>query len=272
MQSFRYGIFTKTEKDNLKLMLARIFSNQLTLQDFEKVLSYESCNINKIEFLENININYYLMQQNHTIETTLKVKNLYSILNRMSDPQCDTLDTITDAILENIHYISDNLTDFLKENYLISFALVFLQYLKVDTTSSSTSKNIEITHDNFKNMLNDKCGLQIGSNTVPYEVLCNTLEHIPIVRRIIENRSKENDITMYELLDGCQKFSARSFFKWRFNNGPIPHFSNESLAKKYGYKETLTYAYYLKEGRPNMALYTLKHPQGKSLGTISSRM
>ncbi|XP_047365730.1 spatacsin isoform X2 [Vespa velutina] len=268
----RYGIFTKTEQDNLKLMLARIFSSQLTLQDFEKILTYESCNINKIEFLNNININYYLMQQNYTIETTSKVKNLYNILNRMSDSQCDILDTITDAIVQNIHYISDNLTDFLKENYLISFALVFLQYCKIDTISGSINENIELTRDNFKNMLNNKCGLEIGANTVPYEILCNILEHIPIVRHIIQSRSKENDITMYELLDGCQKFTARSFFKWRYNNGPIPHFSNESLAKKYGYKETLTYAYYLKEGRPNMALYTLKHPQGKSLGTISSRM
>ncbi|KAF7381387.1 hypothetical protein HZH66_013781 [Vespula vulgaris] len=268
----KYGIFTKTEQDNLKLMLARIFSSQHTLQDFEKILSYESCNINKIEFLENININYYLVQQNYNVETTSKVKNLYNILNRMSDPQCDILDTITDAVLQNIHYISDNFTDFLKENYLISFALVFLQYCKIDTISSSINKNIEFTHDNFKNMLNNKDGLQIGANTVPYEILCNTLEYIPIIRCIIQNRSKENDITMYELLDGCQNFTARLFFKWRYNNGPIPHFSNESLAKKYGYKETLTYAYYLKEGRPNMALYTLKHPQGKSLGTISSRM
>ncbi|XP_035737182.1 spatacsin-like isoform X2 [Vespa mandarinia] len=268
----KYGIFTKTEQDNLKLMLARIFSSQLTLQDFEEILTYESCNINKIEFLNNININYYLMQQNYTIETTSKVKNLYNILNRMSDPQCDILDTITDAIVQNIHYISDNLTDFLKENYLISFALVFLQYCKINTISDSINKNIELTRDNFINMLNNKCGLEIGANTMPYEILCNILEHIPIVRHIIQNRSKENDITMYELLDGCQKFTARSFFKWRYNNGPIPHFSNESLAKKYGYKETLTYAYYLKEGRPNMALYTLKHPQGKSLGTISSRM
>ncbi|KAK2583208.1 hypothetical protein KPH14_009228 [Odynerus spinipes] len=268
----RYGIFTKSEQDDLRLTLARIFGSRLTLQDFEKILSYESCNIDKLKFLEDININYYLMQQNHTPEVKLKIKDLYNALNRMCDPECDTLDVAIDAIFKNIHYISDDLTDFLKKNYLIAFALIFLQYCKTHNISSQENESTEIENDDFKNMFINKSGLQIGANIIPYEILQNTLQHIPIVRRIIQNQPKANDITMYELLDGCQNFNAKQFFKWRFNNEPVPHFSNESLVKKYGYKETLTYAYYLKEGRPNMALYVLKHPQGKSLGNISSRM
>ncbi|XP_043488145.1 spatacsin [Polistes fuscatus] len=268
----KYGIFTKTEQDNLKLTLARIFSSQLTLKDFQEILSYESCNINKNEFLENININYYLTQQNHSIETMSEGKNLYNTLNKMHDPQCNVLDTVTNAILQNIHYISDNFTGFLKDNYLITFALVFLQYCKIDNAFCSVNENVEPNNDDFKNMFNNEHGLQIGANIVPYEILCNTLKHIPIIRRIMLNESKKNDITVYELLDGCQKFTAKQFFKWRYNNEPMPHFSNESLVKRYGYQETLTYAYYLKEERPNMAFYTLKNMQGKPFKNISSRM
>lgn len=268
----RYGVFTKSEQDDLKLMLSRIFSSQLTLKDFEEILSYESCNIDKTKFFEDININHCLMQYNHSTEAESKIKELYNALNTMCDMQFDNIDAVIDAIFKNIYYISDNINDFLKDNYLITFALIFLQYCKTYNISQQENESTDVKNDNFKDIFTNKSGLQMGLYTIPYEILQNTLEHIPVVRRIIQNKPKENDVTIYTLLDGCQNLNVKQFFKWKFNNEPLPHFSNESLVKKYGYKQTLTYAYYLKEARPNMALYVLKHPQDKSLGNISSRM
>ncbi|KAG7198542.1 hypothetical protein KM043_005909 [Ampulex compressa] len=209
----RYGVFTRNERENIKLILARIYGTAITLEEFETILSRKSCNINKTEFLEAIDRESCLM-----------------------------------------HCLSDTSTE---ED-------------KTRSENITPEGNTEAPEDTLRCMFTKQSGLEIGGKMISYEVLQNTLKKVPILQYVIENEKEKDDLTMYELLDGYKNFNVKQFFKWRFNNEAMPHFSDESLVKKYGYKERLTYGYYLKEGRPNMAIHSLKHIERKLFANVSS--
>ncbi|XP_011147988.1 spatacsin [Harpegnathos saltator] len=270
----RYGICVKEEKNDLRLILSRFFSSGITLEKLsEVILPLTSCNIHKIEFIQTIDRQLCLThcaQKCHTSEDNTKLTELFNILTNMCNTQDCHEDVLIHGIIKSIEYVSNNLIDYLKENYLITLTLIFLQlWQKRNILCNET--NIFVESKLIRDIFTNANGLNINAHIISQEVLQLTLTHIPLLQCIIEDQTKKSDITLYELLDGYKNLSTKLLFKWRLRNEVMPAFASENLIKKYGHKETLTYGYYLKEGRPNMAAYSLKHAQTKLLGNVSSQ-
>lgn len=243
------------------------------MEELDATLSLPSCNIDKTEFLRNVDQQLCLAhctQECHTEEDNLKLTQLFNVLTDMCNAKDHYEDALIRGIVESINYISDDFNAYLKTNYLASLTLIFLQLSQMKSALSNeanTSEKNKLIRDIFTN----KVVLKIGEHIISQEVLQFALTHIPNMQCIIEDQTKKDDITVYELLDGYKNLNAKQLFKWRLKNEPMPTFTNENLIKKYGHKEILTYRYYLKEGRPNMAAYTLEYTQAKLLGNVSSQ-
>ncbi|CAL1689224.1 unnamed protein product [Lasius platythorax] len=269
----RYGIYIKKEKNDLKLILNRSFGCGTTLEELDTILSLPSCNIDKTEFLRNVDQQLCLThcsQECHTEEDNLKLIQLFNVLTDMCNAKDHYEDALIRGIVESINYISDDFNAYLKTNYLVSLTLIFLRLYQMRSAldnEANTSEKSKLMRDIFTN----KVPLKIGEHVISQEVLQVALAHIPNMQCIIEDQTKKDDITVYELLDGYKNLNAKQLFKWRLKNEPMPTFTNENLIKKYGHKEILTYHYYLKEGRPYMAAYNLKYAQAKLLGNVSSQ-
>lgn len=271
-ECIRHGVFEQKEKRDIKLMLRRIFGSAMTLSEFNKILSRETCNINKTEFLQSIDKELCLAHCSKEIdsqEEKVKVAELFDALTNMSENQDHCEDALIEGTFKTIHYLSDDVDEYLKQNYLIVLVLLF-SYLSKDSVANNQYKDTEIKEDILKSIFTSKDDLQLGAYSISNEALQNTLKHVPILQHIIEDKPKK-EVTMYELLDGYKNLNVKQLFKWRFNNEPMLHFSNETLVKRYGHTEALTYEYYLKEARPNMAILSLKHYQGKVIRSVSSR-
>lgn len=268
----RYGVFVQKEKQDMKLMLARIFGSGMTLTEFNIILSRKTCNINKTEFLQTIDKELCLahcLTEKHTQEDEHRVLELFNVLTKMCESQEEFEDILIEGIFRTIYYLSDDVNEFLKQNYLVVLVLIF-SYLSKENTTNGQTVNTELKGNLLKNIFTSKDDLQLGPYSISNEVLQNTLKRVPILQHIIENKPRK-EITMYELLDGYKNLNVKQLFKWRFNNEQMPNFSNETLVKKYGHTEALTYEYYLKEARPNMAVLSLKHSKGKEVRYVSSR-
>ncbi|KAF3424657.1 hypothetical protein E2986_01902 [Frieseomelitta varia] len=260
----RYGIFIEKEQRDVKLLLARIFGSAMTISEFNTILSYKSCNINKTEFMKKIDKELCLahcLSETNTEKDKTKIAELYDALTKMCECQEEFQDILIDGIFKTIYYFSDDVAEYLEQNYLIVLVLILL-YLSRESTIYNKNKNT-VPKEN-------KTDLQLCGYSISNEVLRNTLKQVPILESIIEKKPKK-EVTVYELLDGYENLNVKQLYKWRFNNEPMPHFSNEILVKMYGYTEVLTYEYYLNQARPNMAIFSLKHSQGKLIGNVSSR-
>lgn len=268
----RHGVFERKEKRDTKLLLRRIFGSALTLSELNIILSRETCNINKTEFLQSIDKELCVARcsnETDSQEEKVKVAELFDALTNMSESQDHCEDTLIEGTFKTIHYLSDDVDEYLKQNYLIVLVLLF-SYLSKDSVANNQYKDTDIKGDILKSIFTSKDNLQLGTYSISSEALQNTLKHVPILQHIIEDKPKK-EVTMYELLDGYKNLNVKQLFKWRFNNEPMLHFSNETLVKSYGHTEALTYEYYLKEARPNMAIFSLKHSQGKVIRSVSSR-
>lgn len=264
----RYGIFVKKEQQDIKLLLARIFGNAISISEFNTILSYKSCNINRNEFMNRIDKELCLARCLNQINIQEdKIAELYDALTKMCENQDHNM--LIEGIFKTIYYLSDDTIEYLKENYLIVLVLIF-SYLSKENAMYNQNKSRTMKQDILRDIFINKNGLQLCDYNISNEILQNTLEQISILKFIIEKKQKK-EVTIYELLDGYKNLNIKRLYKWRFNNEPMPYFSNETLVKKYGYTEALTYEYYLKEARPNMAIFSLKHSQGKLIGNISCR-
>ncbi|KAL6426524.1 hypothetical protein ACFW04_009151 [Cataglyphis niger] len=269
----KYGIYIKKERNDFKLILNRSFGCGTTLEELDTILSLPFCNIDKTEFLRNVDQQLCLThcsQECHTEEDNLKLTQLFNVLTEMCNAKDHYEDALIRGIVESINFISDDFNAYLKTNYLASLTLIFLRFSQMRSAldnETNTSEKSKLMRDIFTN----KVVLKIGEHVISQEVLQFALAHIPNMQCIIEDQTEKDDITVYELLDGYKNLNAKQFFKWRFKNEPMPAFTNENLIKKYGHQEILTYRYYLKEGRPNMAAYTLEYTQAKLLGNVSSQ-
>ncbi|KOC59819.1 Spatacsin [Habropoda laboriosa] len=267
----RYGVFAQKEKQDVKLLLARIFSSAMTISELNTILSYKSCNITKTEF-KRIDKELCLarcLNQTDTQVDKSKITKLYDALTQMCESQQPFEDALIEGIFKTIFYLSDDVNEYLKQNYLIVLVLIF-SYLSKNNITNNQNKDTHIRENILKDIFTNQNDLQLGAYSISNEVLQHTLKQVPILECIIKNKQKE-EVTMYDLLDGYKNLNVKHLYEWRFNNEPMPHFSNEALAKKYGYTETLTYEYYLKEARPTMALLTLKRSQGKVIRNTFSR-
>ncbi|PBC28068.1 Spatacsin [Apis cerana cerana] len=266
----RYGIFVKKEQQDVKLLLARIFGNAISISEFNTILSYKSCNINRNEFMSRIDKELCLarcLNQINIQEDEIKIAELYDALTKMCESQDQNM--LIEGIFKTIFYLSDDTIEYLKENYLIVLVLIF-SYLSKENAMYNQNKNTTMKQNILRDIFINKNGLQLCDYNISNEILQKTLEQISILKSIIEKKQKK-EVTIYELLDGYKNLNIKRLYKWRFNNESMPYFSNETLVKKYGYTEALTYEYYLKEARPNMAIFSLKHSQGKLIGNISCR-
>lgn len=268
----RYGIFVQKEKQDVKLLLGRIFGSAMTLSKFDTALLHKACNISKTEFLQNIDKELCLAHcsnETSTQEEKTKVAELFDALTEMCNSQEHYEDILIEGIFKTIRYLTDDTDEYLKQNYLIVLVLVFT-YLSKQNVAGSQNDDTGLRGDMLKSIFTSKNDLQLSAYSISNEVLQCTLKHVPILQHIIED-TPEKEMTMYELLDGYKNLNVKRLFKWRFNNEPMPHFSNETLIRQYGHNETLTHEYYLKEARPNMAILSLKHSQGSLMRSISSR-
>ncbi|XP_076620109.1 spatacsin isoform X1 [Colletes latitarsis] len=262
----RYGIFVQREKQDIKLILARIFGSAITLSEFNTILLHKTCNINKTDFFQIIDKELCLahcLTEEHTQEDEFRLLELFDILKQMCESQEHVEDILIEGIFKTINYLSDDINEFLKQNYLVVLVLIF-SYLSKENIANNKNENI------LKSIFTSEDDLQLGAYSISNEVLQNTLRHVPILQNIIENKPKK-EVTIYQLLDGYKNLNVKQLFKWRLNNEEMPHFSDETLIKKYGHTEALTYEYYLKEARPNMAILSLKHSQRKLVKSVSSR-
>ncbi|XP_076236055.1 spatacsin isoform X2 [Calliopsis andreniformis] len=266
----RYGILVQKEKEAVKLILRRIFNSAMTLSEFNKALLHKASNVKKTEFLQSIDKELCLahcVNETCTQEEKTKITELFDVVTEMCISQEQHQDMLIEGILKTVNYLSNDTNEYLKQNYLVVLVLIF-SYLSNKNIISNQHEDSEIRRNTLKNIFTSKDDLQLGTYNISNEVLQSTLTQIPILKHIIENKPKQ-EITMYELLDGYKNLNVKQLFKWRFNNEPMPHFSDEILIQKYGYNDTLTYEYYLKEARPNMAILSLKQSQGNL--SISSR-
>nr|XP_012135131.1 PREDICTED: spatacsin isoform X2 [Megachile rotundata] len=235
----RNGIFVEKERQDIKLMLGRIFSNAMTLSEFNKVLLHKSCNINRTEFMQNVEKELCLahcLNETSTQEDKVKIGELYDALTKMCEGEEQCEDMLIEGIFKTIHYFADDVDEYLKQNYLIVLVLIF-SYLSKESKISQ-NKNTEMKESILQDIFLSKNNLQLGSYSVSNDVLQNTLKHVPLLERVVENKPKK-ETTMYELLDGYKNLNTKQLFKWRFNDEPMPHFSNDALIKKRKYKAAL---------------------------------
>lgn len=258
----------------MKLILNRSFGCGITLEELDEILSLASCNIDKTEFLQNIDQQLCLthcLQNCHTQEDNLKLIKLFNVLTDMCNARDNYEDALLHGIVESIDYISDDFDAYLKANYLVSLTLIFLRLWQTRSALDNEANPLE-KNTLIRDIFTNKIVLKIDTHVISQEVLQSTLTYMPRLQSIIEDQDKKEDITVYDLLDGYKNLNSKLLFKWRFKNESMPTFTNENLIKKYGYQETLTYGYYLKEGRPNMAALSLTHTQAKLryVGNVSS--
>ncbi|XP_053975278.1 spatacsin isoform X1 [Hylaeus volcanicus] len=268
----RYGIFVQKEKQDIKLLLARIYGSAMTLSEINTIFLHKTCNINNTEFFQTIDKELCLVHcltEKHTREDKLKVLDLFNILTQMCENQEQFEDILIEGIFKTIHYLSDDINEFLKQNYLIVLVLIF-SYLSKENIAISQNKDIAPKGNILKRIFTSETDLQLNNYSISNQIIQSILQHVPILQHIVENKPKK-EVTMYELLDGYKNLIVKQLFKWRFNDEQMPNFSSTVLVKKYGHTESLTYEYYLKEARPNMAILSLKHSQGKLVKTVSSR-
>ncbi|XP_011500198.1 PREDICTED: spatacsin [Ceratosolen solmsi marchali] len=262
----RYGIFANQERNDVKAILSRFFEECIPVSDFNQILSQPMCNVDKQNFFSKLDIvglsrNYSEDSESETIN--MKNKQLFEHLKNMCNTTNNANDFVEVGIVESIKYLSNDSVQFLKENPIIAFTLIFLHYSKYKKI------NNEIT---LKEIFNNNAGLIIQNLPIPKCVLDTVIVNLPYLKNEIDSNMPKNSITMYELLDGYKNFNSKKFFKWRHKNEGMPDFLNENLVNKFGHKEKLTYINYLKEARPNMAVHALLFQQEKLVAGISSKV
>lgn len=261
----RYGIFITKERNDVKLILSRLFGECITVNDFEKILAQPSCNIDKQNFLSKLDVvglsrNYF--KDNEIQNIDLKNKKLYDSLKDMCNTTNNYKQVLELGIIETVNYLSDDFVQYLRQNPIISFTLIFLHYSECIAISKET---------NLKEMFNNGTGLVTKRLTLPKDILDSVIFYLPYLKSEVDPKRTKNNITMYQLLDGYKQFNSTTFFKWRLRNGTMPDFLNENLVKKFGHKEKLSYINYLKEARPHMAANILRLQQEQSAGGISAK-
>lgn len=237
----------------------------MTTSDFQNILSKKFCNVDKDKFFAKLDTlglsrNY---QENSDIENLdVNTKNLFDSIKKVCDSHSNYKESLEHGVVETINYLSSDVNQFLKQNPIISFTLVFLHYSMCKKSSS------QIT---LKDIFKGDSELKTKTLTLTKDVLESVIFNLPMLKNEIDSKVSKNHITMYQLLDGYQKFNSSNFFKWRVKNGIMPSFFNDNLVKKYGHKEKLSYINYLKEARPNMAVNILRLQQERMAGGISSK-
>lgn len=163
------------------------------------------------------------------------------------------------GIIETIKYLTGDINQYLMQNSIIAFALIFLNCFN-DNDFNKVS---------LKQILNVNEGPTFKNLNLPKNLLDTVILNLPYLKNELFSKQIKNHINMYQLLDGYVNINSTLFFKWRFKNGKMPDFSSENLVKKFGHKEKLSYINYLKEARPNMAINILI--QESSISGISSK-
>ncbi|XP_058809210.1 spatacsin [Phymastichus coffea] len=261
----RYGIFTTKESSDMKLILARLFGDCITASNFQQILSKEFCNIDKNSFFAKLDTlgfsrNYQESSNIHQLDE--RTKKLFDSIKDLCNAKSNYKESLERGIVETIHYLSSDINQFLKHSFIISFTLIFLHY----STCKQSSNQVTL-----REMFIVDSELKTNTLSLTKDILETVIFHLPLLKNEIDSKMPKNHISMYELLDGYQKFNSTSFFKWRIKNEIIPSFLNDDLVKKYGHKEKLSYINYLKEARPNMAANILRFEQEKIADGISSK-
>ncbi|KAL7289760.1 hypothetical protein TKK_0016361 [Trichogramma kaykai] len=262
-----YGIFSPSECKNAKLILSRLFGECYTLSEIPSILLKTTCNVEKNDFfskIDTIRISRDYADTGNISEINVKNKALFDSMKKMCTHLTtdDIKDLVETGISETINYLSDCATTYLMENPVIAFTLIFLHYSRCKQSTS------------LREIFNDRndSGIQLKTINISKNVLDSVISQLSYLKYETETKAAKSSITMYQLLDGCEKFQSPIFFKWRFKQAKMLDFSNEKLAKKYGHKEQLNYIYYLKEGRPNMAINMLKQDRLTTGGSLSSTL
>ncbi|XP_063238820.1 spatacsin [Bacillus rossius redtenbacheri] len=85
------------------------------------------------------------------------------------------------------------------------------------------------------------------------------------------------DVDLYRLLRSFCPFDASRLFTWQAVHTPSngvdepPHFSDPGLVSKHGYKDTLSFLHYLKQGRPSFAASMFVAEQLKTHGKLNKK-
>ncbi|XP_022104683.1 spatacsin-like isoform X2 [Acanthaster planci] len=89
----------------------------------------------------------------------------------------------------------------------------------------------------------------------------------------------QQDITVYQLLQGNCPYDPARLFKWQSTNPLVnkrdrtemPHFSQQHLAERYAYTEAFRFTHYLYQGRPSFAYLAFLASQLQGGGTLTKK-
>ncbi|XP_014213188.1 spatacsin [Copidosoma floridanum] len=261
----RYGVFSAKECSDSKLILARLFGECTTRSDITGILSKASCNVDREKFFSELDVVEFSRNYGEDAESrkmNAKAKGLYDCLTAVCSANGDYEDFLELGIVETVGYLCDDPVRFFDQNPIVLFALVFLRYFKLKRLSKDTT---------LDDVLRNEEGLVVRSLTLSREVLDSIVVRLPYLKLEVGRRLPENEVSMYQLVDGCGKLNATVFFKWRSKNAAMPTFQSEHLVKKFGHREKLSYVNFLKEARPGMAASVFYHDQEKLFGSVSSK-
>lgn len=251
------------------MTLSRLFSDCKTPSEFSSILSSDHCTVEAELFFQKLfSILYYrtAVQETSHENQRLQDSKVFDILTEICKCRDDNKSLVQKAIVETVRMLSDDLNKFFIDNPLIILSLGFLEYLK-SGDEPTEGRSIEL-----KDIFSNENGLNVNSVTISAEIFRESLVKLLYLNKSMMDDTRENDITMYQLLNGYKNFDVQRLFKWRMRKEAMPNFTSENLIKKYGRREKLTYAYYLKEARPSMAAYVLQQQQGNLHDGTSSKM
>ncbi|KAF7989681.1 hypothetical protein HCN44_008355 [Aphidius gifuensis] len=246
----KYGVFTKKERQDVKAMLARFFSAEITFNKINNILTNKLTNVDREYFEKNIHsILYYQNRDNIDDNLYSNDQDLLNNLNQISEAESFDMNLLSRCICQTICKITDEQDVYFETHPLITFYLILLKYKSQESEDNKIS---------LYDMINNDNGIVIDNVLLSRNIIIKIIDKIVYVKDAIKDDNKKNDITIYQLLNGYKNIDTQKLFKWRIKNETIPNFANDNLIKKYGRNEKLTYKYYLKESRPSMAAYIVQ--------------
>ncbi|XP_069672308.1 spatacsin [Periplaneta americana] len=278
----RFGVFINSEKSNPCTILTR-FCRTKSLDCVEKVLNQPSANVSFSTF-EDLFIKFCIKHNlfnlvfpcfqncdfsNDRIESLCPSSpneqgemnwfRLWLTLKELDGSLSDE-SVVFQAVKDTTTFLSKgNINNYLQEHPFVVLA-----------TSIFSKKTLK---DVFESK--DGAGFSMSS-----DCLQTTLKHLPLLEMALYSQQndyrRQPDVTVYQLLQGCSPFDVSKLFGWQsmhiLKGEEFPHFTSEKLCAKYGHNVTLSYMYYLKQGRPSFAVNMFIIDQLRSHRRISKKM
>ena len=180
---------------------------------------------------------------------------------------------------ENLH-ISNLFTPKYKEYHLLALAMS----LYFDVIKNFFLQSTILLANHIKQ--------QIPLSATESATLDHLLDQYPSIKLIIDSKYSSQPISLYALLQDLTKFDLSKCFTWQKTNticlfkqddkakqsqqfsydSNFVSFENVEFSKRFAYKESLDYAFFIKQGRPFFAYHYFIQSQLKKFGKINKTL